>query len=46
MFSLRGILGKDLDGVFACYFGKVEGETGPWIGLGAPVGDEWDDQQE
>ena len=36
MFSSKGILGKVLGGVFACYIGEVEGETGLWIGLGYP----------
>ena len=45
MFSSKGILGKGPGGVFTCYIGKVEGETGLWIGLEVPVGDDWDDQQ-
>ncbi|PAV14644.1 hypothetical protein PNOK_0972200 [Pyrrhoderma noxium] len=40
------ILGKVIGGVFACYIGEVEGETGVWIGLEVPVGNEWDNQQE
>ena len=45
MFSFKGILSKGPGGVSARYFGKVEGETGLWIGLEVPVGDDWDDQQ-
>ena len=39
MFSSKGIPGKVLGGVFACYIGEVEGEKGPWVGVEVPISD-------